>query len=147
MTVWFHAPEFRYNATPSGCFIVRAYIATFQNTNNREPFKLCMLHNDWHGTFPIHCQVLESLASEFGMRNGLDLVETCSYGYIQRGVKWKRYQCCYSNWIGWFCLTCETQRWCQRPAICWNLTPERSYVGAQVDSMDIVAQLENEIMK
>ena len=111
MTFWFHAPEFRYNATPSGCFIVRAYIATFQNTNNREPFQLCMLHDDWHGAFPLRFEVLEFLASEFGTRNGLDLVGTSSYGYIQRGVNWKRYQCCYSNWIGWFCPICETQNW------------------------------------
>ena len=115
MTVWFHAPEFRYNATPSGSFIVRAYIATFQNTNYREPFKLCMLHDDWHGTFPLRHLVLKSLALEFGTRKRLDLAEplscSCSYGYVQRSVNWKRYQCCYSNWIGWFCPICETQRW------------------------------------
>ena len=95
MTVWFHAPEFRYNATPAETMHVQAYFGTFRNTNNdnREPFKLCMLHNDWHGTFPYRYGVLEYLASEFGTRNGLDLVGTSSYGYIQRGVNWKRYQC------------------------------------------------------
>ena len=92
MTVWFHAPEFLYNETPSDCFIVPAYIATFQ-LNDREPFKLCMLHDDWHGAFPLRWQVSESLALEFGARHGLHLVDPklhMSYGYIQRGVNWKR---------------------------------------------------------
>ena len=29
-----------------------------------------MLHDDWHGTFPLRYQVLESLASEFGHQRG-----------------------------------------------------------------------------
>ena len=90
MPVWFYAPEFRCDLLPSNLFIVRAYIATFHSTNYGESLQLCMLHDDWHGTFPIHYRVLEALAEDFAISHGLEMTGSPSYGYVQRGVQWKR---------------------------------------------------------
>ena len=113
---WFQTERFYFDFERPGSadIFFPAYCARFRRLGELpasvdRQIGLCILHDTAH-EFPYNGARSDSMALYFGMQSGLDLQGSVSYGWVSRQHVWHPY-CgfCQKEWVGWYCVQCNTQ--------------------------------------